>query len=263
MNRSLYSLGGFFCLLCLLASCGTPKRATKQAGQLYQVYAVAFYNLENLFDPIDDPTNPRDDEFLPSGPYNWTEAKYQRKLTNMATVLSKLAREHTPYGPAVIGVCEVENRKVLEDLAAHDKVKPMNLQVVHQDGPDWRGIDVALLYNPTLFKLDNYNCHTFPKLAERPNFATRDQLLVSGTLAGERVHYIVCHWPSRYGGAASSYLREKAASLTQSIIDSVYQVEPNAKILIMGDLNDDPVDKSVREVLQAKKERGGDTKRTL
>lgn len=243
--------------LLLLVSCGTQRRSgsSGKEGQQYHAYAVAFYNVENLFDTVDHPDNSRDNDYLPTGAYHWTQLQYERKLDNIATVLSDLALEHTPYGPGAIGVAEVENRQVLEDLVARPAVQRMGLRVIHEDGPDRRGIDVALLYNPNLFQVENYRYHVFPKLKNNPDFVTRNQLLVSGKMGGEKLHLIVGHWPSRYGGASSSYLRETAASLSRHIIDSIYQVEPNAKIIVMGDFNDDPSDKSVVEVLQGKRSR--------
>lgn len=241
-------------LLFFLSGCASiPKKETRAKGkQSYSAYAVAFYNVENLFDTEDDPENKGDNEFLPTGPYNWTEKKYQKKLDNLALVLSRLGREHTPVGPAVIGLAEVENRRVLEDLVARPQIADMGLDIVHVSSPDKRGIETALLYNPTLFKVESYRAYPYPIIDSLPHYRTRDQLLVSGILAGERFHVIVCHWPSRYGGAKSSILREKAAEVTRHIVDSLITVDPRSKIVVMGDLNDDPNNKSVAEVLNAK-----------
>ena len=217
----------------------------------YGVYSLAFYNVENLFDTEDDPDNWGDDDYLPEGSYKWTNDKYEKKLDNIAKVLSRLAREQTPLGPAVIGVAEVENRRVLEDLVKRPAVAEMNLMIIHQDSPDRRGIDVGLLYNPALFEVENYKVH--PYNSDNPNYTTRDHLLVSGKIAGERIHVIVNHWPSRFGGARSSALREHAARNIIAIADSIYANEPEAKIVMMGDLNDDPNDKSMKDVLKAKK----------
>lgn len=234
-------------LLCFHLSVGAQEQGTPKK---YQVYSVAFYNVENLFDTEDDPNNRGDDEYLPSGPYNWTPEKYQKKLTNIARVLSRLGREMCPQGPAVIGVSEVENRKVLEDLVQQPAVQGMNLQVLHFESPDWRGIDCALLYNPALFTPTN--THAYPYPSDDPKFRTRDQLLVSGKLVGEEMHFIVNHWPSRYG-SKSTELREAAARGVKHIVDSLYQQNPKAKVVIMGDLNDDPVDASTALVLKARR----------
>lgn len=216
----------------------------------YDVYSVAFYNLENLFDTEDDPENPGDDEFLPTSAYNWTPDKYEKKLDNLAKVLSQIGREHCPMGPAVIGISEVENRKVLEDLVKRPAIRSMQLNIIHEESPDRRGIDVGLLYNPNLFEVESYSTHPFRWTDS--TYVTRDQLLVSGYLAGEKIHVIVNHWPSRYG-SKSSELREAAAAGVNLILDSLYQVDINSKVIIVGDLNDDPTDKSCRVVLNAKK----------
>lgn len=241
-----------FTLLTLLAWGGHG--ATRQAaegGKQYNAYAVGFYNLENLFDCEDDPTNPGDDDFLPAGPYRWTQGQYDRKLNNLARVLARLGKGITPYGAAFIGVAEVENRRVLEDLVAREEIKGLSLKVIHAEGPDRRGIDVAALYNPNIFTLESYQYHTL-KWEEQPDFVTRDQLHAQGRIGGERVHFIVMHWPSRYGGGASEPSRLAAARLTRRIVDSILAVEPEARIIAMGDLNDDPTNRSVVEVLGSK-----------
>ena len=221
-------------------------------GQKYAAYAVAFYNLENLFDTVDDPDNNGDNEFLPDGPYNWTETKYRQKLHNMAVVLSKLGREYTPYGPAAIAVSEIENKKVLDDLVKEPELKEMGLRVLHHSSPDRRGIDVALLYNPRLFRLDGYKAFKYIPPESFPTYVTRDELLVTGTMAGEKVHILIGHWPSKYGGDTSSIFREASASLAKSIVDSLFRDDPGTKLILTGDLNDNPDDKSVAEVLGAK-----------
>lgn len=242
MKKVFFIMAIFFCAITVFAQ-----------KKNYAVYSIAYYNLENLFDIEDDPNNPGDDEFLPQSAYNWTQDKYEKKLDNMAQVLSRIGRDNTPLGPAVIGVSEIENRRVLEDLVQRSAIKNMNLKIVHEESPDWRGIDVGLLYNPDLFTVENHKARTFV-MKDRPDYRTRDHLLVSGWLAGEKIHVIVNHWPSRFGGKKSSVLREAAAASVTLITDSIFAMEENAKIFIMGDLNDDPKDKSVRRVLNAKKE---------
>jgi len=214
------------------------------------IYAVAFYNLENLYDP-NSTDELRDKEYSPTGLKAWTQEKYQKKLNNLAYVINQLAKNNIPEGAAIVGVAEVGNRKVLEDLVKTGDLASAGYKVVHYDSPDRRGVDVGLLYNPKLFTVTS--SHPYPYvLPDNPDFKTRDQLLVSGTLAGESFHVIVNHWPSRYG-EKSSELREHAASITKHIADSIYKSDKNAKIVIMGDLNDDPTDKSCRLVLNAKK----------
>lgn len=224
------------------------------AAQRTGIWAAAFYNLENLFDYEDDPANPGDDEFLPTGAYQWTKEKYGQKLANIANVIAQLARENCPGGPAVIGVAEVENERVLRDLTATPPAAAMGLKYVHYESPDRRGIDVALLYNPRLFKVASSRTYRLT-IPDDSAYVTRDQLLVSGTMAGEPVSVIVCHWPSRYGGAKSSPLREAAAALCRHIADSVCAASPANKVIIMGDLNDDPKDKSCAEALGAARRR--------
>ena len=216
----------------------------------YQVYAAAFYNLENLFDTERD-SSIFDEEYTPEGSSHWTLDKYQKKQANMAKVISRLAKQYCPQGPAFIGVAEVENRKVLEDLVQQEVIAPVHYGIVHYDSPDRRGIDVALLYNPALFQVSSSQTFAY-ELPSQPEYKTRDILLVNGQLAGEPLHVLVNHWPSRYGGKSSA-LREHAASIVKGIVDSLYQADPQAKVIIMGDLNDDPTDNSVRKVLQAKK----------
>lgn len=223
----------------------------------YAVYAVAFYNLENLFDTINDP-NTNDEEFTPSGSYRWGGLKYRNKLNNLAFVISNFATDNTsPFklknGPAVIGVSEVENRQVLEDLIHTGELAKRNYGIVHYDSPDVRGIDVGLIYDKDQFTVESSSSARL-RSEEFPDMLTRDQLVVSGRLAGERVHFIVNHWPSRLGGEKqSSPKREAAAALTKHLADSLMAADPDSKVIIMGDLNDDPSDKSCREILGAKK----------
>lgn len=217
--------------------------------QKQNVYAVAFYNLENLFDTERDLTI-NDGDFTPGGSYAWTQDKYQKKISNMSYAISKLAKEYTADGPAFIGVTEVENRRVLEDLVGAKALSSVGYGIVHYDSPDRRGIDVALLYNPKLFTVTSSRVYPY-LMPEEPDFKTRDVLLVNGTLAGEDFHVLVNHWPSRRGDK-SSYSREFAAAIVKGITDSIYKANPKSKIVIMGDLNDDPFDKSVKTVLGAK-----------
>ena len=239
-----------YILLSLFLSLGI---LNSYAQKSYATYCVGFYNVENLFDTVDDLDNPGDDEYLPNGAYSWTQDKYQKKLDNIAKVISRMGKDFCPAGPAILGVAEVENRLVLEDLVKQRRIADIGYEVVHYESPDWRGIDVGLLYNPDLFRVTSTKAIPYD-LPGDPSFKTRDQLLVSGMLAGELVHVIVAHWPSRFGGAKSSALRERAASIARNAIDSLQQIDPLAKVILMGDLNDDPTDKSCRVVLNAKKE---------
>lgn len=222
------------------------------SAQKYAVYSTAFYNVENLWDTVDDTTHKGDNDFLPTGQYNWTQDKYEKKIHNISIVLSQLAQEYCPAGPALIGIAEVENRKVVEDLAHAEPIRSLGYQVIHFESPDHRGIDVAALYNPRLFGFKSAQVYPYHN-PEEPTMRTRDILLVNGILAGEDFHFIVNHWPSRYGGGKSSPLREFAASIVRHVVDSLYAANADAKIVICGDLNDDPFDKSVSKVLGAKR----------
>jgi hypothetical protein len=216
------------------------------------IYSMGFYNLENLFDTIPSP-GVNDVEFTPDGVKKWNGQKYWKKIENMSFAISKMAREYCAEGPAVLGVSEIENRTVLEDLVKAPSISAANYKIVHYDSPEARGVDVALLYNPKLFKVTSSYPYKFT-LPNKSYFKSRDQLLVSGLLLGEPVHFIVCHWPSRRNGEkASRYLREAAANLTRHITDSIFKADPKAKIVIMGDLNDDPFNIPVKEVIGAKK----------
>ncbi len=226
---------------------------TAMAESKIMSYGVAFYNLENLFDTI--PNNPlgRDDEFTPKGKNQWGSKKYWNKIQNLATAISHMTSTTTPMGPAIIGVSEIENKSVLNDLVKAEPIKRWMLQVVHHDSPDRRGVDVGLLYNPRFFRVLNVTNHTL-RIPNYEHFRTRDQMCVTGILGGDTVSVIVNHWPSRLGGQEqSSYLREAAAALSKQIADSLWQIRPNQGVIVMGDLNDDPQDKSCAEVLGAKK----------
>lgn len=219
-------------------------------AQSVQKVSVGFYNLENLFDTIDTP-DVRDSEFTPSSEKGWNTQKYNEKIGNMAKAISGIATDIMPDGLAVIGVCEVENIGVLQDLVKHPLLKDRNYQIVHYNSPDRRGIDVALLYQPKYFQLEN-SLHIPLTREDDFGFRTRDQLLVTGELEGEKVHFLVNHWPSRSDGEERSRpLRNAAGDLSRSIVDFVLGLDPKAKIMVMGDLNDDPSNASVMEHFKA------------
>lgn len=217
---------------------------------------IGFYNVENLFDTINDPRI-RDDDFTPQGSNRWNSERYFEKLDNLAEVLKLLGQEVNPDGLAVIGLAEVENTTVLEDLAAHEKIRNRNYQVVFERGPDRRGMHVAFFYNPKYFEYISHN--NYPTVVpDRPDFITRDQLLLTGNLLGERMHFIVGHWPSRVGGEARSRPgRIAKADIARAVIDSIQAAEPGAKVFIMGDFNDNPTDISIRKHLRSKGSREG------
>lgn len=228
--------------------------AYSQATEKYQykVACVGFYNLENLFDTVDD-TTINDEEFLPGGTKNYTNEVYKDKLINLSTVISQLGKDESPDGLAVLGVAEIENRKVLEDLALEPKIKNSNYKIVHYNSPDFRGVDVALMYNPKYFKeLESGSLNVPLKNPDGTYYPTRDVLWVYGLFNGEPMHFFVNHWPSRRGGEeASAPGRALAAGVAKAKMDSVTALYPDAKIVLMGDLNDDPLSPSVVQVLKS------------
>jgi hypothetical protein len=242
-----------FLLLLLLAGLSINSLQAQQTAKTeYQVVCIGFYNLENLFDTEDDPKI-NDDEFLPGGTKRYTKEVYQDKLKNLSTVISQLGTDDTPDGVAILGVAEIENKKVLEDLAAQPLLKSRNLQIVHYDSPDQRGVDVAMMYHPGYFKvLESAPLHVPLKNADGSYYATRDILWVYGLLKGEPVHIFVNHWPSRRGGEeASAPGRKLAAGIVKAKIDSISSVHPDHRMIVMGDLNDDPLSASVVDVLKS------------
>ena len=217
------------------------------------VYGVAFYNLENLFDTINN-NGKYDLEFSPRGSRQWDGRKYWAKIANLAYCISEMQTRNKGIVPAIIGVSEIENRTVLDDLVKADPIASWGLKVVHHDSPDRRGVDVGLLYNPRFFRVLNVTNHRLV-IDGNPGFRTRDQMCVTGLLGKTKVSVIVNHWPSRLGGQEqSSPLREAAAALSKQIADSLWKLDPYQGVIIMGDLNDDPQDKSCAEVLGAKKD---------
>lgn len=227
-----------------------------QEKKAYKVNTIAFYNLENLFDTENDPLT-YDDDRTPDGKDHWTEEIYQDKLKNMAKVMAEIGAEVSGSAPTIIGVCETENRKVLEDLVNQETLVEQDYGIIQFDSPDRRGIDVALLYKKKLFTPTDYKAKElliYDDNDKSKRVFTRDQLVVSGMLDGEKIHLIVNHWPSRSGGEKRSRSKRiKAAKLNRQIIDSIFSDDPYAKIITMGDLNDDPSNTSIKDHLNAKR----------
>jgi len=247
---------------------------SQSQSKKYKIHTIAFYNFENLYDTVDDVfTN--DDEWTPNGAQHWTTEKYRQKLKNLARVLSEIGTSENSNAPTLIGGAEIENRNVLEDLIREPKLQPLDFGIIHFDSPDKRGIDVALLYQKKYFRPTSYTNipliiykKGIPKKEEETEILddeievkkeninrvfTRDQLLVSGFLEDEEIHIIVNHWPSRSGGEkATTMFREAAGKLNRKIIDSLQQINPQAKVLTMGDFNDGPFNKSIKTELGAK-----------
>lgn len=231
----------------------------QKSDKKYIVAGVAFYNVENLFDTINN--NGRYDlEFSPEGLKMWNGEKYWKKMRNLARAITAMATDQTPMGPAIIGISEVENESVVADLVRSvdeqlikEGKEPWHLKYVHHDSPDLRGIDVALLYNPLFFSVENVVPHRL-HIPDEPEFLTRDQLCVSGSLLDEPAAFIVNHWPSRLGGEKeSSPMREAAGRLSKAIADSLWRANPAMSIVMMGDLNDDPFNKSCAKAFGARK----------
>ena len=238
-------------LICLLVLISTSLYGQK--SKTYTLRTIAFYNCENLFDTENDSLT-FDDDRTPEGRYHWTQGRLEKKMENLTKVLSEIGADVSKTSPDVIGLCEVENRKVMEDLVNHPNLRDKGYEIIHFDSPDERGIDVALLYKKSSYLPTSFRSHRlllFNEMAEREY--TRDQLVVGGIMDNEEVHFIVNHWPSRRGGAAKSQPhRIRAALLNKRIIDSIQNIRPDAKIIAMGDLNDDPIDDSLKKILKTK-----------
>ncbi|MBE6236721.1 MAG: endonuclease/exonuclease/phosphatase family protein [Bacteroidales bacterium] len=227
-------------------------------AQTRQNYVVGFYNLENLFDTYDDPVK-NDEEFLPEGKNQWTEVKYQKKLFNMATVIAEMAKANKAFH-TILGVSEIENRLVLEDLVSHPLLSDANFQIVHYDGPDRRGVDVGLLYRADQFEYMGSESIPFSfedtqvpitlSKEEQDYFRTRDILMVHGLIDGEHIAFYVAHLPSRMGGKGSD-LRSLGADIIKRHSDRLSQKYPGIKMIVMGDMNDDPHDDSMSKWLGA------------
>lgn len=226
-----------------------------------RTFVVGFYNLENLFDTYNDPAK-NDEEFLPEGKNQWTETKYRKKLHNMATVIAAMAEDNHGFH-SILGVSEIENRLVLEDLVYQPEIERANFQIVHYDGPDRRGVDVALLYRPEHFKFIESESIPFSfegtsvniTLSERAQkyFRTRDILMVRGELGGEMFAFFVTHLPSRIGGKGSD-LRSLGAEIIYKRSLKLMKDFPDIKIVVMGDMNDDPFDESMAKWMHGRKE---------
>lgn len=237
-----------YVLLALLCSVALSASAQKK----FAVYGVGFYNLENLFDTCHD-EGKNDFQYLPTGQYRWNGLKYNHKLKNMSRVLAELGTDQLPnIGCSVIGVSEVENSKALDDLVAQEPLRARNFKYVHIEGPDRRGVDCAMLYNPKFFTLSHAKLVPYiPELEADSAYKTRGFLTVTGTLAGEEINVIVCHWPSRF---TTSFYRESAGRQVRAVVDSLEREKPGAKVFVMGDMNDDPIDPSMTTALNCRPE---------
>ncbi len=211
---------------------------------------IGFYNMENLYD-IENDSLKNDDAFTPDGDNHWNKSRYYRKINNLGKVISTIGGWEAPE---ILGMCEVENIKVVKDLIYSTPLKKSKYGIVHYDSPDNRGIDVALIYRTQKFKVIDSR-PILVTFENEPDSKTRDILYVTGVITASKdtLHLFVNHWPSRYGGyAATIDKRNRAADIVRQKVDSIYRANPTANILVMGDLNDYPSDFSLVEHLKAK-----------
>ena len=218
-----------------------------------KICIVAVYNLENFYDTIDNPLV-NDEDFTPNGIKHYNTGIYLDKINKLASVIELIGQDESPIiGPALLGVAEIENDTVLNDLVHHPLLKKRGYRFIHYDSNDPRGIDVALLYDPIYFQPEKAEklMVTLPGNSKEA-FFTRDILYVKGRLAGETIHVYVNHWPSRRGGEErSSPARAAAAKVCRLHMNQLLSANPSAKILVMGDLNDDPDSPSILQHLSA------------
>lgn len=231
-----------FLAFILLVACNDKRSGKPESTK------IAFYNVENLFDTIDDP-NVNDEEFTPEGRQNWNSEKFATKLDHISQVFLSMDSAQTP---ALIGMAEIENRQVLDDLIQKSHLKDFNYEIIHQESPDFRGIDVALIYRPDIYTpiVNRWFAINFPFDSA---YTTRDILYSKGNIFKDKVlHIFVNHWTSRFGGQeVTTAKRIFIASFLKTKTDSILNVEPDANIIIMGDLNDNPTDISITGSLSA------------
>lgn len=240
-----------FCIASACGSSNTPTDAisSRNVGfspDLPQEVQIAFYNVENLFNTSDQPRK-FDEDFLPEGRYNWTEEKYEGKLSQLGKAIGGMGKN----GPHIIGLAEIENGTVVEELFEYNQSILRAYEVIHEESPDMRGIDVALAFDPAVFTYIRSKTIPF-SLPEERHYTSRDILLVEGRIGEETLYILVNHWPSRRDGAKESeYKRIRAAELVRAQVDSLLGLDPEANILLMGDFNDDPLDRSIDVTLNS------------
>jgi len=207
---------------------------------------IAFYNLENLFDTFDDKYT-RDDDFLPNAEKQWTPKRYKKKVRKLGYTISKIGLKTSGNATALIGLAEVENRLVVNDLIHSKFLKTKNYGIIHYDSTDERGIDVALIYNKNIFKVENSKIFSIELFKDNGEIDhTRDILLVEGFLNKEKIHVLVNHWPSRREGEKESEAKRLTASdKVIEIVNLIKQGDKNAKVIVMGGFNDNPSNKSI------------------
>jgi len=209
---------------------------------------VGFYNFENYYDTTNQ-MNVTDEEFLPNSAKGYNSIRYNNKSAHLALVIAGIGKINNAKGISLLGIAEIENKMVLKKLAEDPMIKKYNYQFIHFDSKDSRGIDVALMYQPTHFKPYQYRSYSLTDATHFTTYATRDILYVQGELDKTWVHILVNHWPSRRGGEnASAEKRIWAATVCKRIMDSIESRDPKAKIIVMGDFNDNPNNKSLKHL---------------
>lgn len=209
---------------------------------------VSFFNLENLFDTRNDPLT-NDSDFLPNSEKKWTQKRYENKLFKLGLAISSIGKTETETHPAIVGVAEVENDKVLEDLLNSEHLKDLPYDFIHYDSADERGIDVALIYDTNVFTVTNSEPYSVSLFDEDGSADyTRDILLVSGLFDGELIHFLVNHWPSKHE-EANTPKRLLLSNKVGDIVALLKQENPDAKIIIMGDFNDNSGSESVKSLV--------------
>lgn len=238
-------------IVATMLYCSSNNKKSKESKEVKHKggdLTLMFYNVENLFDTVDAPDK-IDEEFLPNSEKRWNTKRYNKKLNDLAKVISSIKENSLPD---IIGLAEVENRQVLEDLAAANSLKSAKYAIVQEESPDVRGIDVALLYKKSSFKYLKHEIIRI-KFDFSPKTKTRDILYVKGKLNnGELLHVFVNHWSSRREGQKKTEIKRKhAAKLLKNEVDKILDNDKNAKIIIVGDFNDEPQNKSLKDVLSA------------
>lgn len=243
-HHSLY----FILLIWLFWSCDKQKEQELTDNIVEDTIKVAFYNVENLFDTKDDPANPRDDDFTPAGELKWTSERYDKKLSLLTDVVEAMEF------PELLGVAEVENMQVLEDWTSLPEMADYDYRVAHLESNDYRGIDAGLLYRANAFRALNIQDYiiTFP---DEPDYKTRDIFEVKGILENrDTITIFINHFPSRRGGQSESEpKRIYVATQLRRLVDKTFAENADAKIIVMGDFNDEPFNKSIADVLGAGK----------
>jgi predicted extracellular nuclease len=230
----------FFLFLVIIVSAHAPAKEND--------FTVAFYNVENLFDTVNDPL--KDDEnYLPESKYHWDKVRYYQKLERLGEVVKQLGDSD---GPEIMGICEVENQKVLKDLIATDQLKKKGFKFIHYDCSDKRGADVGLLYKSSLVKIISSRAISV-NTKKDIKWHTRDVLLVVAKVRTDTLRIFVNHWPSRRGGQLESEgKRITMAKLVKHMVDSIQKKSPQAKIIVLGDFNDDPDNTSIDGILKSR-----------